>query len=204
MAQKVSKAKYWVCVLYPESMREDWKDVISDLVQVPYAYCIHDKDKDGHDGDRKVHVHLLLAFPNTTTLNHAKKCFQLLYADKDSECKYCEQVMNIRYMYNYLIHDTESCKKNHKHLYDISERIEGNNFDIGAYEQITLKEKRMMLKELCDFIVGYHIYNFSDFYLCLLENFTDEYFDVLSAYSGLLERLCKGEYLRLKSSGQIN
>ena len=56
------KAKYWCAVLYPESMISDWKESISEILQIPYSYCIHDKDKDGHDGDRKTHVHLILAF----------------------------------------------------------------------------------------------------------------------------------------------
>ena len=63
------KAKYWTCILYPESMVDDWQDKICDILQVPFAYCIHDKDKDGHDGDRKIHVHVEIAFPNTTTKN---------------------------------------------------------------------------------------------------------------------------------------
>ena len=190
----MSKAKYWVAVLYPESLIINWERFIYDLVQVPFAYCVHDKDKDGHNGDRKTHVHLVLAFPNTTTYKHALETFQRLQPN----CNYCEQVLNIRYMYNYLIHDTESCVKAGKYLYNINERVTGNNFDIGSFEQISLTDKRKMLKDLCDFIKDYEIYNFMDFYERFDFSLGSEYFEVLASYSGLLERLCKGNFLRLQ------
>ena len=34
------KSKYWVGVLYPENMIEDWEDVIAEKVQLPFAYCV--------------------------------------------------------------------------------------------------------------------------------------------------------------------
>ena len=190
---KIAKARYWVAVLYPESMDPDWSDDLDFKLQVPYCFCIHDKDLTSDcEEDRKVHVHLILAFNNTTTYNHALSIFQKL----QPTCKYCEQVLNIRFMYNYLIHDTSDCKKKNKHVYSISERICGNNFDIGSYEQISISDKRKMLKDLCDFIYKNNICNFIDFYESFLNEFDSEYFEVISTYSGLLERLCKGNYLK--------
>ena len=43
---KIDKARFWTGVLYPENMREDWKEVIGDTLQYPYAYNQHSKDKD--------------------------------------------------------------------------------------------------------------------------------------------------------------
>lgn len=187
-----TRAKYWVAVLYPESMVENWQEKIYDLLQVPFSYCIHDKDLDNDNESRKVHIHLILAFSNTTTYNHALKVYQKL----QPSCSICKQVINIRYMYNYLIHDTESCKKSNKHKYSIEERINGNNFDIGSYEQISLEEKRKMVIELADFIVNNNIMNFSDFYIFAIQKFDICYQEVIISYSGFLERLTKGNYLK--------
>ena len=44
MSDSNSKARYYWAVLYPENMRDSWQDDIDLLLQVPYAYCIHDKD----------------------------------------------------------------------------------------------------------------------------------------------------------------
>lgn len=190
-----TKAKYWVAVLYPESMVENWQDKIYDLLQVPFSYCIHNKDTNSDDESRKIHVHLIIAFNNTTTYNHALSLFKKL----QPSCSICKQIINIRYMYDYLIHNTESCKKSNKHIYDISERVNGNNFDIGSYEQISLEQKRAMVIELADFIVNNNIMNFSDFYIFAIQKFDISYQEVIISYSGFLERLTKGNFLK---SGQ--
>lgn len=214
MAQKLGKAKYWTAVLYPESMVDNWQDKISDLLQFPFCYCVHDRDLSGKriktvknkfnknvtyevienpEELRKVHIHVVIAFTNTTTYKHALSVFQRL----EPNITYCEQVLNIRYIYDYLIHNTDTAKKQGKFLYDVNDRICGNNFDIGAYEQISITDKRNMCNELCDFIVSNCITNFVDFYSSSLDKFGSEYFEVICTYSGLMERLCKGNYLKM-------
>lgn len=189
------KAKYWTAVLYPESMISDWQDNISDILQIPFSYCIHDKDKDGHDGDRKTHIHIVLAFPNTTTYKHALSLFQQL----QPSCAICKKVINIRYIYNYLIHDTDSCRKANKHLYDESERVNGNNFDIGSYEQVSLEEKQQMAKELAQIIIKKNITNMADLYILVSDNMSSDYETIMIGYSGFLGNICKGVYLKQKS-----
>ena len=38
------KVRYWWGILYPENMIENWKDQIEDVLQLPFCYCVHDKD----------------------------------------------------------------------------------------------------------------------------------------------------------------
>ncbi len=191
------KSKYWVALMYPENMRDDWKDEISQLVQVPFAYCVHDKDleKDGKTL-RKEHVHIMLAFSNTTTKNHALTVFKTL---EKAGCRaipndVIEQVFSVRNKYDYLIHDTEDSKKKHKHLYDKSERITGNGFDIGIYEQISTTDKIKMQKELADLIIENGITNFKDFYLLVRDNFDDTYFEILTGHTSFFKEIIKGNY----------
>lgn len=188
------KARYWVGVLYPENMVEDWKDNIDNLVQVPYAYAIHDKckEKDGVT-PRKEHVHLILCFSNTTTYAHALSVFKRL---GDKAVNTIQSVVGIRHMYDYLIHDTEDCRKKHKHVYDASERITGNNFDIGSYEQLSTKDKLNMRKDLANLIIENNITNFADFYLHVLANYDDSYFDVMSSYTSFFKALTTGMFQR--------
>ena len=51
---KIDKARFWTGVLYPENMREDWKEVIGDTLQYPYAYCQHSQDKDNRANTAKI------------------------------------------------------------------------------------------------------------------------------------------------------
>lgn len=175
-------------------MPDDWEEKIADILEVPFAYCVHSKDTDSKSDHRKDHVHLIVVFPNTTTYKHALSVFKLLGKDA---CNTCHACVNIRHCYDYLIHDTESCEKAGKHLYDESERITGNNFDIGAYEQVSQQEKNDILQEICDFVIGQKIVNMADFYIMFSENFGGGvYFEVMKANNALIDRLTRGNYLK--------
>lgn len=191
----IGNARYWVGILYNENMRSNWEQEIGDIVQVPYAYTIHDGDKDLKDEARKVHTHMILAFPNTTTYNHALNVFSLLSAPGARAINKCEAIINIRNKYDYLIHDTEAAQKAGKHLYDTSERIEGNGFDIGLFEQISAQDKILMCKELCDFIIDNGFSNFADFYISAMKTFdVSTYFEILKTNASMLEKLTKANW----------
>ena len=194
----VNKARYWCGVLYPENMRDGWEMDIGDIIQLPYAYCIHDADvTSDEEEERKVHVHVIVAFSNTTTKKHAVSVFNLLSADGKKAFSSIKAVISIRGMYDYLIHDTETCRKKGKHLYPPECRITGNNFDIGAYEQLSIAEKNDMCKELCDIIMKEGFTDFGLFYMYVMSNFEDtNYFEIIKSHSGLFERLTKSNYQR--------
>ena len=137
---RIEKARFWCGVLYPENMVDNWEEEIGDILQLPYAYCLHNQDNDLKSEHRKDHVHVIVAFPNTTTYKHAMTVFGQLSATGKTALNTIQAVINIRNMYDYLIHDTETCKKKGKELYDKSLRITGNNFDIGSYEQLGVAE----------------------------------------------------------------
>ena len=200
------KARYWCAVLYPENMLDNWQEVLGDKLGLPYCYCIHDKDSlaeykakaedEGHDS-RKVHVHMIITFPNTTTYKTAYNTFQRL-AKEGAKClAWCEAVNTIRNKYEYLIHNTETAKKQGKYQYLASERVCGNNFDIGAYEQTSQAEKDEMALELANCIIEYKSTNFTAFFRFALEKYGKDYFTVIKTNSGLFERLCKGNYQTL-------
>ncbi len=194
MAQ--AKARYWCAVLYPENMIDNWEIKIGDLIEFPYAYCIHDKDVDKEGEVRKTHMHIIIAYSNTTTQASVVKLLEKLNAPGKNAFNAIQQVNNVRHMYNYLIHDTETCKKRKKHLYEKKERITGNNFDIGDFEQVSTADKRRMLKEICDIVIEQELTNLADVYIYVDENYDDAYFDVLASYSGMIARITKGVFLK--------
>lgn len=193
------KNKYWVGILYPENMLPDWQHKIDDLLELPYAYCVHTMDKDTKSEQRKDHVHLIIAWNNTTTKNHAYSVFDRLSAPGKICCPGIQPVIYIRNKYDYLIHDTEGCRKAGKELYPKEVRITGNGFDIGLYEQVSQQDKDEAFKELSKFIISRKIQNYVDFATCVLEaeDFQQpKYLECLKSYSGHFDRLCKGNYLK--------
>ena len=194
-----TKARYWTAVGYVENMIENWQDEIGRLLQYPFVYCVHDKDKQGDGDDRKTHVHIVVAYGNTTTYKSALALFRKLNKEGCEAFNTCEPVANIRYMYDYLIHDTEDSRKKGKYLYDRSERIAGNNFDIGSFEQLSIADKERMAEELEDAVIENKITNYRELYLHVKNNFDGEYKKILRTYSSHFERLCRGNFLHEKS-----
>lgn len=189
----MSNARYWVAVLYPESLSQNWAENVSREVQVPFAYCIHDKDVDKNGEIRKKHLHLMLAFPNTTTYKHALETFKRLAPT----CSTCEKVINVRFMYDYLIHDTDECKKQKKHVYKNDERVTGNDFDIGAFEQLSVTEKNKQIKELANLILENNFTDYATFYSYVMDYGQEDYFEILKSYAYFFTQLCKGNFHKI-------
>lgn len=197
--KKEDKNKYWVGVCYLENMVEDWETKIYDLLELPFAYCVHTMDKDTKSEHRKDHVHIMLAFNNTTTENWARTVYNRLSSPGRICCPGSQGVIWVRNKYDYLIHDTEGARKAGKELYPAEARITGNGFDIGLYEQVSQKDKEEAFKELSSLIVESGIENYADFFMIVLNGSDYEepkYMDTLRSYSSHFERLCKGIYLK--------
>jgi len=198
---KINKARYWVGVLYPENMLPNWQEEIDDILQLPFAYCIHDKDTDSVAEDRKVHLHLIVVFPNTTTYNHALSVFDLLSAEGKKAVNTVESIINIRSKYEYLIHNTERAKKSGKYLYSPEERILGNNFDIGSYEQLSKKESNDIMSMIERIIVENGFSNFFDLTVFMMDNFSDDtnVMEVFRAHQSYFQQITRGKYFKLTS-----
>ena len=134
-----TKVKLWEGICYPENMRDDWQDEIDDILQVPFAYAVHDIDHDQKSKQRKTHAHVIVLWGGNTTRKAIINVLNRLSADGKKCCSSAEPINNIRHAYDYLIHDTASCRKKGKELYPVEARIEGNNFDIGQLEQLSTK-----------------------------------------------------------------
>lgn len=196
MKENGNKARYWNGVLYPENMIDDWEDEIGYILQLPYAYCKHDKDKNKDGTPRKSHVHVILAFPNTTTYNHALSVLNELSKPGQTAINKVERTKNIRFSYDYLIHDTEDCKKKNKYLYDVSERITGNNFDIGAYEQLSIAD-RLEIKQVLRFAIKEEGFtNYADFLDYVDDNYEADshYIEIATEYYNFFEKLTRANF----------
>jgi hypothetical protein len=190
-----TKVKLWEGICYPENMRDDWQDEIDDILQVPFAYAVHDIDHDQKSKQRKTHAHVIVVWGGNTTRKAIINVLNRLSADGKKCCSSAEPINNIRHAYDYLIHDTASCRKKGKELYPVEARIEGNNFDIGAYEQISSAQKQEMLKELVGYIIANGFTTINDFTVAAMNDFDGCYWEIIVGYNGTLERYCRGNYL---------
>lgn len=77
---QVEKKKYACCVLYPDSESYNCEKLISELASQHITFAvspIHDMDLKEDGSNKKPHFHLLVAYPNATTLNNFKSLFEI-------------------------------------------------------------------------------------------------------------------------------
>lgn len=190
------KSRYWWGVGYPESMAPDWQENIEEDIPLPFAYGVHDKDVDSESDERKDHVHLIVVFPNTTTYKHALEVMNLLSADGKTAFNTVKPILNIRHAYNYLTHDTDTCRKKGKYLYyeDGCRPTTGNNFDIGSYEQMSLDEKRAVKEKIADYVIECGFEDIVIAYQQVQANFEREEFSIFLDNIAMFDRLTAGNY----------
>ena len=63
----------WTCVIYPESMPENWREILGELM-IPWAVSpLHDKDVNPNGEPKKPHRHLLLSFRTVKAYEQIKE-----------------------------------------------------------------------------------------------------------------------------------
>lgn len=201
---KTDKYRYWIFILYPESMVDNWRDIIDDVLQVPCCYIIHDKDNfllEEDEHERKVHIHLWVCWNNTVWYGAILKLLNKHLAkpviDDDGNEKIgscgstAEPVFNPERAFLYLCHkDPKSLKKSYKYKYDDSERVFLNNFDIGSIIELGKDEIIKIKKDLTYTIRDYHIFNTLDLFFYIDENLDDFYMYVFQNFNQYFVNQC--------------
>lgn len=196
--------RYFWGSIYPESMIDNWQDEIAHIIQKPFAYCIHQSDSTA-EHERKTHVHLIVAWSNNSTAKAALRLFNKLTAPGHACCcPHVEACENIRYCYDYLIHDTDDARKKGKHLYDPSERIEGNGFDIGSYEQLDISEKNRIIDYIENLIDEVPFTNVAELRSFIADNCEYKFLLVFRERHFYFGALCKGQYQRMECARKLN
>lgn len=135
---------------------------------MPFAYAVHDIDHDQKSKQRKTHAHVIVVWGGNTTRKAIINVLNRLSADGKKCCSSAEPINNIRHAYDYLIHDTASCRK---------------------------KDKQDMLFELVGFIMCERFETINDFTAAALREFPEQYREIIVGYNSILERYCRGNYL---------
>lgn len=203
------QSKRWFAVLYPVNMIPDWQVKISDVLQTPGAYIIHDPD----DDEPYEHVHLLLC-TDKTTRKHCRDIINLLTRDLSEQekndnvprnsvlaCSTVQPVNGALNCWEYMCHETEASIKQHKKPYPHESRICFNGFniyDIVSIEESTIQEVRI---ELSMWILETHCCLYSQLYNYALSCNTElcEYEKCVIRYSAHFDRMCRSELTKKRS-----
>ena len=148
----IEKAKYWAFVAYPDSLPENWRDILT-ATGIPCCVSpLHDADINADETQKKAHYHILLCYGNTTTYNTIKKITDSLNATIP------QVVNNLKGYYRYLTHQDNPEKAQYSEV-DI---ITLNGFNKLDYFDITRNEILSIKRQVKAFIVEHNINEYCD------------------------------------------
>lgn len=133
----------WAWVVYPgESLPENWKEILGDLM-IPWAISpLHDEDVNADGEIKKAHRHLLLSFRTVKSYAQIEEITKRLGAPSPEPCR------DTRGMVRYFLHMDNPEKAQYKR-----ENIEyGGGFDLENALKASVTEEEDILDEMCEFI----------------------------------------------------
>ena len=95
----MNRHRSWTCVVYPgESLPENWKAILGDLM-IPWAISpLHDEDVNADGEKKKAHRHLLLSFNTVKSYAQIEEITKRLGAPTPQPCR------DTRGMVRYFLH----------------------------------------------------------------------------------------------------
>lgn len=177
------KKRNWVCVLYPESMPENWKELLQ-LSGLKIALSpLHDKDKNSDGTQKKAHYHMIYIYGGPTTYNNAYNFSAKLGGTIP------QALEQIRGYYRYFTHEDNP----EKAQYSKNDIQVFNGFSINDYVDITFSEKIKLKQEIFDFIRLKNITEYSILIDMIEVEGTVEQFDIATSNTILFNNYLKSK-----------
>lgn len=108
---------FWIVSYLPPSVIRSLITNLDGLIH--YAFCTHDRDITSDGELKKLHTHILLYFEERVSSSYVAFWFHTL------EIKIISRT-NVANEWNYLIHDSDNCRKEKKFPYPVVDRISDN------------------------------------------------------------------------------
>ena len=160
MASKDVKKRYWALIGYPESLPDNWLDILQETGLQCAVSPLHDKDVNPDGEVKKPHYHIILVYAGPTSYNVVKRIADSLNAP---DPKYLE---SIRGYYRYFTHKDNP----EKYQYDEKDIRTVNGFSIADYVELTRSEIVAIKAKIQRLIREMDILEYSDLLDILLDS----------------------------------
>ena len=148
------RSRLWVFVVYPESLPENWLDIISGW-HVPVCVSpLHDKDIDANGEQKKPHYHVVLQFTGN------KSYEQIVEMIAPLNCPTPQRVNSLKGQVRYFLHQDNP----EKAQYAKADLKYYGGFDPDLYLGSSEINRHIALREMREFIVANCIEYFCDLY----------------------------------------
>ncbi|MCT3079603.1 replication protein [Leuconostoc citreum] len=170
MTVRITKARHFGFLLYPDSIPNDWKEKLESLGISMAVSPLHDmdekKDKEKWTIDdvvrngkhyKKPHYHVIYIARNPVTIESIRKKIKRKLGE--SSVAHVEIIDSIKGAYEYLTHESKDAIAKKKHIYDKKDILYINDFDIDRYITLDESQKRELRKTLTNIIDKYGVVN---------------------------------------------
>lgn len=160
MAEEKSqgKATYFTFLLYPESIPDNWIELLESTGLQMAISPLHNKDKtekkellEQGQKFKKEHYHVIYIAKNAITPEAVRNRIKRLLGDKSVNMvqPIATSVVNA---YLYLTHESKDAIAKKKYIYDKKDIIHLNNFDVDRFEMFDVHEKRDMINSITEIV----------------------------------------------------
>lgn len=149
-----TRSRLWVFVCYPESLPEDWLDIISGW-HVPCCVSpLHDRDVNANGEEKKPHYHVVFQFTGNKSYDQVMELIAPL------NCTIPQKVNSLKGQVRYFIH------------YDNPDKVQYRKedmkcfggFDVDLYLGATETNRHIAMREMRQFVMDNCIEYFCDLY----------------------------------------
>lgn len=165
-----TKERYWTFIVYPESVREDWKEYLQQT-GVQFAISpLHDKDKNPTGETKKAHYHILAIFNGPTTYKRVNSICE------DIGATIPKRVMSAVGLIRYLTHKDNP----EKYQYNEEDITTINGLDIKEINGLTTTQVEIAKREIIKIIRQNEIKEYRELIDYLIDNNLNEWEEIAS------------------------
>ena len=190
MAQTNVKKRNWALIAYPDSLPDDWLQILADTGLQVAISPLHDSDLNPDGEPKKAHYHLILCYPGPQTYNAVKTLADSLH------CPIPKPLESIRGAYRYFTH----LDNPEKFQYDASLIQCLNGFSILDYVELTKSEVLRIKQDLQGFIRAQNIMEYADLMDTLQDSASSDYYDVASSNTYFFEKYISSRRNKAKNA----
>ena len=142
MAEKKVKKRHWAFVAYPESLPENWIDMLKQSGLKVAISPLHDRDTNPTGEPKKPHYHVIVSYDGPTTFGNVEGLTKRLNQPIP------QPLEQVRGYYRYLTHEDNP----EKAQYDKADIRTLNGFNILDFVELTKSEVTKYIREIRRFI----------------------------------------------------
>lgn len=147
-----TKKRNWAFVVYPESLPQDWLEILQSTGAPIAISPLHDADLNADESEKKPHYHIIICYGGPTSFNVVRKITERVNGTIPIALE------QVRGYYRYLTHEDNP----EKAQYDKSDIKLLNGFNIADFTELTKSEVMKLKKEILKSIRDNDLTEYSD------------------------------------------